>query len=535
MTIVTNLAVLENRYCTTDFYKLVGPLSFFVILFPAACFFVERCVNASYTQHRTCALSRVQDTHKHSEARVMSSNIQDQDFSEFAAWSRLQVIRGNGFQEGRERSLREALQQQWDRRTDKKEYIRNIRYFEEQTLEVAKVRKENDPSKATRNRLARKAKSRCTAVALHSYCHSLQSLQRVQKRRTPRGQTITFAATIRYHDRLLEEAMDEIAESDRVAVEEAVEEMVTLVPDMPDDLKIYITTSYEQLPWEEIQENDVTDREISRQIRTDILNAQDYNDLHLLDWSQKTPPWDIVRSFRSLGRVRCRGHITHGQGFDEEPYARSYMSNEWREYLLFYSNLQPNDRPVPLWAMQAAKARAEMAWDHDNEKGIEPPGNGIYPPEQDHSDLHSTLEQLLQAENKYYHVCSPSMSRLTPPANKATQHRATTLYHAEIQYAVAEHLQEQERRPIPLPAPAAIPESGETEDLLDSGRRALEHAWESELWRMIQTDQEPAADVRATYSLYLKALGLFDGGSTWRNKGRPWLSPEFRAVLEALR
>lgn len=343
--------------------------------------------------------------------------VQDKDFSEFVAWSRNQAVQAKGVQEGRDSSLRETLKQQWALRTDRKDYIKSIRYFEEQALELASTRKQNDPSDGNHNRTVRRARSRCIAVGLNSYCHSLQSLQRIQKRRTTRGQPYTLAATIRYHDRLLKRAKDEIAESHQLAVDEALAEMAEVSPDMPDDLEAYIRDAYEQLPWEEIKTDDVTDREISLQMRTDILASMDYNDLHLLDWSQKTPPEDILRSFRSLGRVRCNGHITHHQTIDDEPAQRSYMSNEWRNYLLFYSNLRPNERPVPLWVMEAAKARAEMAWDHCNEKGIYLPHNGIYPPEEDHSDLDFTLDTLLQAEKTYYHVRNPRKTHLTLTAN----------------------------------------------------------------------------------------------------------------------
>lgn len=179
-------------------------------------------------------------------------------------------------------------------------------------------------------------------------------------------------------------------------MQEAVEEMSNNFPGLPDNVRDYVATAYRQLPWEDIRDDDVTDREVSRQLRTNILAAQDYNDLDAIDWSQKASPMEIVKLFRKMGRVRCDGHIARQQDYDEEPIRRSFMSNNWQEYLLEYASFDPDERPMPFWVLQAAKSRAEIAWDHD--------GTMIYPPELDHSDLDLTLQQLTTAEDAFFQV-----------------------------------------------------------------------------------------------------------------------------------
>lgn len=70
--------------------------------------------------------------------------------------------------------------------------------------------------------------------------------------------------------------------------------------------------------------------------------------------------------------------------------------------------------------------------------------------------------------------------------------------------------------------------------MLETGRRALSHAWESELWQMIQIQRRPVAEVRATYDLYKKALRLFDENPLVTKLDRRWMSPEFTESLKTM-
>lgn len=107
------------------------------------------------------------------------------------------------------------------------------------------------------------------------------------------------------------------------------------------------------------------------------------------------------------------------------------------------------------------------------------------------------------------------------------------LHHVEIQYGIATYLGEHESRPLPLAESIAVPEPGETVEMVDAGRRALEHIWEATIWRMMEVGKVPDAQIRAANLLYRKALEDFDRGRTpGRTRtspliGRPWDYPEF--------
>lgn len=321
----------------------------------------------------------------------------DQDWKEFNKWTKFQVIKSRGFRRGLDRTLDATVLQQWNDVVDKQAYLRCIRHHEQRESQIARARKENDPNVGVHRRFVRRARARAIAVSLKSYSDNLQRLQRIQKSGGKSGQAVTFATIIRHFDLLLRDAKNEIRSSGQVAVREAVEEMCAAFPTMPDDAKDYVTLTYQELPWEEISENDVTDREMTVQLRSDLLASQDYNDLETLDWSEMSLSTQILRSARKRGQVRCDGHNLVQQEQDAEPFARNFMSNEWRGYILYFGTIRTRDRPVPRWVIQAAKTRAEMLWDHT--------GTAVYPPEPDHSDLDFTLDRITKAEDQYYQVC----------------------------------------------------------------------------------------------------------------------------------
>lgn len=326
----------------------------------------------------------------------------DSDWKEFFEWSKIQIINGQGYRNPQSAALQAALREKWDDIVDKQEYLRAIRRYEQRALEVADV-VNDDPIVQSDRRIVRALKSRATAVAMKSSYLLLESLQRVQKKRNRRGQTITFTAVIRHHDRLIKEAKEEIIRRRETYLHEAEEEICAAFPNLPDDVLDYIDAAYEEVPWEDVEENDVTDREVTTQLRAELLTAQDYNDVKEVDWDRHRTPSQLVRTSRNAGRVRCGGHEFSQRDMWEDPIERCYMSSEWEDYLAAYTTIRERDRAVPCWTIQAAKTRAEMLWDHT--------GVAIFPPEADHSDLELTLDQILQAEDKYYQVSSMSTER----------------------------------------------------------------------------------------------------------------------------
>lgn len=371
-------------------------VSFVIILFPATCFFVERSSNTSYNPQHVCKNPN-QYFYKHAEARIMGD--ETESFNRFAQWSSVQVSRARDYVPIPEPSLNAVLREQWDRRTDQQDYLQRIDAFEATATSVKTAILENDPTYSVPinppSRKVRRGKSRTIAVALNNYRKALVPLNRVQKASDRNGQIISFPELIRYHDRQLEEVDREVTSSREEAVDEGLEEMLALAPDMPDDMQAWITRAYEALPWAELAENEETDHDVSRQITAEISHSQEYNDLQLLNWDDKTPVQDILRSFRSLGRVRCGGHVVRNVETEDARRQRTSIRDEWQKYFVLYA--RDRNKPVPVWVMVAAKSRAEMAWDHNN-------GTIILPPARDHSNLGAILEQLFQAENNFFEV-----------------------------------------------------------------------------------------------------------------------------------
>ncbi|CZT17514.1 uncharacterized protein RCC_03348 [Ramularia collo-cygni] len=439
----------------------------------------------------------------------------DPEWVEFFTWSKVQITQAQGFRPGLNRLLHANLREKWDDIIDQNEYLRAIRRYEQRALATAEVRSYSDLHQGELGRYLRRSLARSIAIAIHSLNSSLKRLQQVQRKRNKRGKRSTFTAIIRYHDRLIKEGEDEILMSKQTVVREAVEEMLDSIPDLPDQVVEYITDAYQQLPWEDAEENDITDREVTVQLRADIFAAEDYGDLDILDWSTKETPMVTIRADRDAGRIQCGGHDLRQQELqvdvrdgDPDLFLRDYLSNEWRDYLLEFKTIRMRDRPMPIWVIQAAKSRAEMLWDHD--------GTRVYPPELDHSDLDWTLDKLLEVENRFY------------------ADRKTKTWPTGVEYAVAEHLDMLTNRPEYMPDFQATsrPVYFETTKMLRAGRRALQHAWESKLWKMVQIDPRPVNEVKATLALYHKALRLFDTNPLTTGLDRRWFSPEFEADLK---